>query len=198
MEMNLKTANKIAQNSCYRWQKNRWCRRINRYRYRKIAKKYWESKDHQQIIAAYKNGEKEINTYPWPYSDEGFADWSEVDGMIVSDQSGYTIRHSTSYCAWKIFEETGEWPKKRGVRCYSSRRWKKFLSKIGYTEVSLASELDLDNHRYVGIRRDEHDWGLVVWAEERKKDKINVSAYVDGSYKFWEVDPLEFTWVKIA
>ena len=199
MKMNLKTANRIARDSCYRWQKNRWWRRINRYRYRKMAEKYWCSKEHQEVMARYKGGVKDTNTYPWPYSDEGFADWTEIDGMIVSDQSGYTVRHSTSYCAWKIFEATGNWPKKRSVRCYSSRRWQKFLAKIGYTEVVPAEELDPEHHCYVGIRRDEHDWSLVVWAEQKVEDgEIAVSSYVDGEYEFWEIDPDKYTWVKIA
>ena len=197
MKQNLKSANKLAQNSCYRWQKNRWIRRFNRYRYRQMAKRHWQSKDHQKVIESYKSGNKTVNTYPWPYSDENFADWFGFDG-IVSDQSGYTIRHATSYCSWKIFEETGCWPKKRSVRCYSSSKWQRFLAKLGYATVVDSENLDLENHRYVGVRRDKHDWGLVVWAEQEVRDKIYVSSYVDGKYRFWKIDPTEFTWVQIA
>lgn len=106
MRKNIKIANFFAKKSCTKWNKNRFSRRISRKIYRKMADCYWYSHEGQAKVAMYKTGHHQINTYPWPYSDEEFAKWPEDDDSdnytLISDQSGCVVKYATSYCAWKI------------------------------------------------------------------------------------------------
>ena len=86
-------------------------RRHYRKLYRKAAEDWWMGTTGRQTIAQYKSGYHGVNTYPYPYCDNRFADWPESDNPktynLISDQSGCVIKYATSYVAWKIFEETG-------------------------------------------------------------------------------------------
>lgn len=197
----LERVNSWAQKSCTKWNKNRLSRIFFRRRYRKVAKKYWKSPDHRRLIARYQEGARYINTYPWPYKDPGFANWEEndtsTDYSLISDQSGCAIRYSTSYCAWKIFEATGTWPRKKSTKRLDAKHWQQFLAEAGYTNV--VTEID-PSHYYVGIHPNEGEWGIVVWYEahiDNSQQNICVSSYIDHRHRLWRAKVSDFTWIKI-
>lgn len=201
MERNLKQVNEWAMKSCPKWNPNVFSRRKYRKKYREAAQECWESPEWQRLIRDYKAGQRQLNTYPWPYADPKFADWEEDDSRkgynLISDQSGCVIKHSTSYCAWKIFEATGQWPQKLTDQRLDAKNWQRFLAEAGYPKVV---ERLSRNHCYVGIKPDEGEFGLVVWAEsiELAIGGVNVSTYVDRQYKFMTVDSRLYTWVEIS
>ena len=198
-DYDVKKVNEWARKSCTKWNKNRFSRVINRRRYRNTAQQFWESRAGQELTEQYRSG-KIIDTYPWPYCDPGFANWEEDDSpenySLISDQSSCVVKYATSYCAWKIFEATGSWPQKTSRERLDANRWQQFLEEAGYHHP--ATHL-FAGHRYVGISGDQKysEWGVVVWFEENRDNKVLVSSYVDKQYKKWEADPSEFTWVLI-
>lgn len=202
----LDQVNEWARKSCPKWNKNRLTRKLNRNRYQNAAEKFWEGSNFQAVINFYKEVDHHTNTYPWPYRDDLFANWKEDDSpegySLITDQSNCVIRHSTSYCAWKIFEATGTWPQKTSKERLDAKDWQQFLAEAGYTEVlenpdELSSEQNPEN-RYVGIYPSYGEWGLVVWYEEpHENNSIWVSSYVDRCYSYFETYPDLYTWVKI-
>ena len=213
-EPTLEEMNEWAMKSCPRWNKNKLRRRAYRKAYREAAEHYWETSPVSQMLhAAYESGEC-VDTYPWPYRDPDFANWEEDDSddgySLISDQSGCVIKYATSYCAWKIFEATGTWPQKTSSERLDAKRWVQFLAEAGYTEIVGVPQ---NGHRYIGIKPDEGEWGLVVWFESddnsakylkdyqgvdtSEAPMIFVSSYVDKKHKAWRVKPEDFTWVKI-
>ena len=199
-------ANLAAKKSCRRWNKNPLSRKANRASYRKMAKSYWSSEAHQKLIAEYKSGDHFINTYPWPYSDNSFADWPESSAKntysLISDQSGFVIRHSTSYCAWKIFECNGVWPRRITRERMDAKDWLKFLSEAGYARVIKATEPLQKGHHYVGVDPRYGKFGLVVWLEDFDEGfngwVVEYSTYLNGCYTYCSSDRNDFTWVQIS
>ena len=155
-------------------------------------------------MAKYRNGDHGIDTYPWPYCDEEFADWPENGDAdrysLVTDQSNCIVKHSTSYCAWKIFETTGKWPQKFSREKFNAGRWAEFLAEAGYTKVLKPGEMPEMFRNYVGVKSSEDGSGLVVWAEfasDPDEHWVTVSSYVNKKYKIWVADADDFKWVVI-
>ena len=65
------------------------------------------------------------NTYPEPYRS------APLDALV--DPSGCYSRECTSYCAWKINEWTGKWPKHTGD--FNAKNWVKRLAENGYKTI---------------------------------------------------------------
>ena len=207
--------NHYAQMSCSKWNNsknpNSWfcilfsqyfyglSRRRFRAKYRNMIKKRWERPEYQNLIRYYKNGRKDLNTYPYDIVD--FAYWPEDSNVnsysLVSDQSGCVIRHSPSYVAWKIFEETGEWPQKKTKDRLDAKRWKQFLYEAGYEQVATYLKT---GHHYVGINPKDGEFGIVVWFEERDPDGaewVKISTYRNGSHVFSSVRKEDYEWIQI-
>ena len=157
------------------------------------AKKRWNSKEHQEKVKMYKHGYHEIDTYLWGWQPP------EVPGGY--DPSGFVIQTCTSYCAYKIFEETGKWPQPK-TRDYdtSACNWQRFLREAGYpNEVRNL----MIGHHYVGIHgawytRD--GIGHVVWTEGPENEAthtINVSTYRGFKHHFEEVKIRDYIWIMI-
>lgn len=198
MKKDINKANKVAKKSCAKWNKNRLSRHINRMIYRKMAEDYWCSEEHK-----IRSKMERCDTYPWPYSDPRFADWPECDDeekyTLVSDQSGFVVKHCTSYCAWKIFEQTGEWPMRTSKERFGAKKWVKFLSEAGYTHVLKDGEPLKEGSHYVGVMSRFDEAGLVVWLERIRNDgKIEYSTYVSKSYAYITTpNRQDITWVEI-
>lgn len=198
----LMMVNSYAGRACKANNKNPFSRRANRRAYLLETKKHWCSPEHQELIRHYKNGEKQLNTYPWPLCDVDFAAWQKYEEeRLITDPSNCIVRDSTSYVAYKIFEETGKCPKAKGKKRYAPQKWISFLGEAGYTHV-------LDTHfqvkqpgHYVGINPRFGKEGIVVWFEGAtvgRSQRFEVSTYVDGIYQFWHIDPLDYPyWIKI-
>ncbi|MBQ6355183.1 hypothetical protein IJJ18_02065 [Candidatus Saccharibacteria bacterium] len=207
----LEAANHHAQLSCTRWNKKKGrigklSRRHHRNRYRGYARRTFASPEHQRLIAKYNQGDYEINTYPWPYCDIGFAQWRESDRdedySLISDQSGFVVRYATSYVAYKIFEYVGTWPQRKTRRRYDAWDWVEFLEQAGYNQKTTCL---VNGQRFVGVLKKTdvfekfYEWGLVVWLEEVSYDKTEakVTTYLDKKYKILTVNPDNYTWVRI-
>lgn len=162
----LMMANFLARYSTRKWNRSRILRVMCRLLYRKMGELYifW----HRVAHGGHGDGWP-INTYPWPYVDPRFAPWEENDTIcdytLVTDSANFVIRRSASYVAWKIFELTGRWIKKRedrsGGSCHA-KDWQKLLALNGYDEVV---EYPERGHNYVGILSHYGELGLVVWFE---------------------------------
>ena len=152
-----------------------------------------------------------VNTYPWPYCEPWFADWEEVDKKecysLVSDRAGFIVRHSTSYCAWKINETTGSWPvRPRCMSCCDAAHWHRLLFHNNYRNTVKRPEA---GKNYVGIAPSHSKYGEVVWFEgfddgqsvDHDNDtggKIVYSTYRDKKY-FVGCAPAEwYIWVEIS
>lgn len=145
------------------------------------------------------------NTYPPPYSHPDFANWDEDDSKynysLVSDDSGFVVKHCTSYCAYKISECTGHWPKRKTPIKMHAKDWLMFLREAGYSDIVDGLELR-DGHKYVGIDSRYGKNGLVVWFEWEGNDRLDqehvwVSTYREKKYIFKVVDVNRFTWIQI-
>ena len=211
---NLQKANCYARNSCSRWNgpKNeferkylgrffRLSRKWNRERYCMMARKSWTTDKHQYIIDRYKRGDININTYPWPFCHPYFADWEESDKhgdcSLVYDPSGCVVKYSTSYVAWKIFEETGRWPQKKSRTRMNADRWQLFLMEAGYAKYV---RTPIKGHHYVGIDVDSGEHGIVVWFEKEAENQPGycwVSTYFDKQYIFGPARINHYDWVQI-
>ncbi len=199
--LNINVANEWARKSCPAWNKNKVSRRSFREKYRDLARKFWESPEQQEVISQYKSGKYWINTYPWPYCDNAFANWQE-DGSdegynLITDQSSFVIKYATSYVAYKIFEETGVWPQRVSSKRFDAKIWVEFLAEAGYTEIVERPE---DGHRYVGINPDVGKWGSVVWFEKIifDEDAAIISSYMKKSFLTRFAPISEFIWVRIS
>lgn len=200
----LEKVNEWARKSCPRWNKNKLSRRAYRKAYRDAAKEWWESPAGQDLMAKYRDRDQDglcfIDTYPWPYREQDFANWEEDDSSdgysLISDQSGCVVKYATSYCAWKIFEATGTWPQKTSKERLDARRWVQFLAEAGYTEVVDYLEA---GHHYVGIDPDVGEWGIVVWLDGYIDNSPvgYMSSYRNGEFVTWIDDIHCYTWVKI-
>lgn len=196
----LEEVNKMAMKSCPRWNSLKLSRRMYRAKYRGVAEAYWNSPEHQSLIQQYKDGWL-VDTYPWPYSDPGFANWEEDSSdegySLISDQSGCVVKYATSYVAWKIFEATGKWPQKTTAKRLDAKKWVQFLSEAGYKTI--VKKLEPDG-KYVGINPNIGKWGLVVWYEYTVDTPIEeacVSTYENKLFTIRFVRTSEYVWVKI-
>ena len=203
----LKIANFFAKYSVKRWNKIRPFRKLCRLAYQEME---WMFEDKIGIDneEAEAEGYSVINPYPRLYRDPRFASWEEDDDCLVSDPSGFVIRHSTSYCAYLIaLEKCFEWPRRKTKKRYDAKDWQEFLAECGYRRVVSGKQLDRV-HEYVGILPDEGQYGLVVWFERRsyrrhddgdKEPIIFASTYRDGRFQvvvYPEDAPI--TWVEIT
>ncbi len=162
---------------------------------------YFYSEQHQKLVARYKSGQYWLNTYIFPYCDPEFGNWPESDDpktySLITDQSNFVVRYATSYVAYKIFEEVGSWPQRKTLKRFDAKIWVEFLAEAGYTEIVDRPEA---GHRYVGIKPDEGEWGIVVWLEKVvfEEDAAIVSTYNNNKYENRFVPLSDYIWVKVA
>ena len=201
-------ANYHAKKSCTRWNKgtpavlHRLSRKFHRWKYRKMAEWCWTmNPKHRKLMQRYKEGKKDIDTYPWPYFDPMFVNWDESDEpddySLISDQSGCVVKYATSYVAWKIFEETGKWPQKKSRIRMDAKNWETFLAEAGYTTMAIGGPFN--GHHYVGIKANEGEYGIVVWFESKlfQTNLAFVSTYRNKKYCFEQVRIFDYKWVQI-
>ncbi|MBQ6130414.1 hypothetical protein IJI72_01855 [Candidatus Saccharibacteria bacterium] len=200
----LRLANHHALLSVDAFNKSALSRRYHRWKYRQIAEReYWSAK-HQTRVGRYYAGELQLNTYPWPYRDPGFANWTENDTpgsyTLISDPSGCVVRHSTSYCAYKIRELTGFWPKRLSNTRFDAKHWQQFLAEAGYAETLPSGVVPTLWKHYVGIDPQRGAYGLVVWFEGYSGNypgSVQVSTYLNQKYLFISEDWKKYLWVEI-
>lgn len=174
-------ANNLAKYSCDRWNKSRILRKLCRMSYQGMSNLYvwWRErfgKKHHVTQPRQLQSNQErcnsanlINTLPWPYVEENFANWPEDDTTgqytLVTDPVGFVVHHSTSYCAWKLRELTGHWPMQRrpGVT-YHAKYWQNFLSLNGYNQTIETPLYNLHGYN-IGIIPGEGEFGQLLWYE---------------------------------
>ena len=218
---NVAVLNRWAKLSCPKWNRgkvkilgvpvtepiHKASRRFFRELYRESARKFWESPEGKRRSYQYKHGLYHVDTYPHPYALATFGNWEEDSSneeySLLSDQSDFILKHCTSYCAWKIFEETGKWPqRKTHDKIFHAKYWREFLQEAGYETIT---PFPLDGHHYVGIKpHDYGEFGEVVWFEKTvqlKNDlpnKLLVSTYTDKKYRIAYVDASQYLWIQIS
>lgn len=122
------------------------------------------------------------NTYPEPYA------LAPQDSM--TDPSTCYNRECVSYCAWKIKELTGSWPKRTGGM--NAKYWVQRLAENGYTKVV---DKPKNGGRYVGVT-EAGVYGHVVWFEE--DSIITEYNYVTrGAFSVREINLSAYKWVEI-
>lgn len=122
------------------------------------------------------------NTYPEPYAS------APQDSM--TDPSTCYNRECVSYCAWKIKELTGSWPKRTGGM--NAKYWVQRLAENGYTKVVAKPQ---NGGRYIGVT-EKGQYGHVLWFEE---DNI-ISEYnycTRGGFSVRAIDLSAYKWVEI-
>ncbi len=202
--LKVRLVNFFARMSITRYNKSRPARYLFRKLYQFCSMLYCLfSPLHHRNLSMMRNGEI-LDTYPWPYNDPLFANWFESDEhndySLIPDPSGAVIRYSTSYCAYKIYETTGSWPKRISKhRRFDARDWRAFLREAGYWEVD---ENPSDNFFYVGVRKDNyHSYGEVVWFERHEGKSATAVLVTTYDHKVFVpkiVHTPDYAWVKIA
>ena len=195
-------ANFLAKYSLPTFNKNRPLRALCRQGYWFLGELYHRfSPLHRRNLSMMENGEI-LDTYPWPYSDMFFGRCIESEDEIYSavvDPSGCVTKSVTSYCAYKIKETTGHWPKcESKQRRFDAKDWREFLREAGYWEVD---EYPSKNFYYVGIRDSIlRPYGEVVWFEryEREPECVLVTTYDQRTFVPKIVRTPDYIWVKIA
>lgn len=122
-----------------------------------------------------------VNTYPEPYRS------AAKDSKI--DPSTCYNRECVSYCAWKICEVTGSWPKRTGDM--NAKNWIYRLPSWGYKKVSGPK----DGGLYVGVLT-SGTYGHVVWFEYGN----TISEYNYGSagnYGVRNINLGQYQWFEI-
>ena len=201
----LNLVNRWARLSCDKWNKVALLRRFYRALYRHAARKDWESPRARQKTQQYQDVYYYFDTYPWPYNDPNFANWEEDDTIgnytLVTDQSNFVIKHCTSYCAWKIFEFTGHWPRRKTHRRFDAKLWQEFLTEAGYETIITEPQ---SGHRYVGVEEhSQSEFGEVVWFEKtcdpnkEGRTGVLVSTYRHKKYFCGPVNPQKYLWIQI-
>ena len=169
----IKIANFFAKQSCAAWQSNRIVRVICRHIYRFIM---------------------EADAKEYPYANLDFANWPESDGdfyTLVTDSSGFIIRHSTSYVSWLMKKHCGSSPKlpkpgprNPGEHHFDAKHWGEILEYNGWQKVSKTdwpSYRDIfDERHFIGIITDTDEFGLLVWFN-------NAGFNITGSPVIWLV-----------
>lgn len=118
------------------------------------------------------------NTYPEPYRS------ARKDALI--DPSTCYNRECTSYCAWKIKEATGKWPKRTGDM--NARNWIYRLPENGYGTTTSAP----NGNKCVGVRT-SGKYGHVVWSD----GTLHISEYnwdSRGNYSERNVNANNYRW----
>lgn len=201
----------LAKNSVTRFQERRLVRGICRASYKKLADLYCIFSP-QFIKKQNLAGKGEIvDTYPWPFCTDWFADWEESSKKecysLVADHAGFVVKHSTSYCAWKISELTGFWPvRPRYMVDCSAAHWHRLLFHNNYRHTVKRPE---PGRHYVGIMPSHYEYGEVVWFEGFKDgfsyDKENdtgsfiiFSTYRDKKFFIGAAPAAWYIWVEIS
>ncbi len=206
-----KLANLLAKCSCPKWNRCGILRRLCRYSMWGLTAIDYMLLSPSSILRIAKRTSyfRHRNTYPRIYY--CIANWPEDDGALVVDPSNFVIKHSTSYCAWKIRELTGKWPKNavnpkdeshaieiaNRERPHDAKYWLEFLQAqdcyLGITDL-----LRLGHH-YIGINPNYGEYGLVVWLESLTTDatEVTISTYEHHRYTCKNVSLVDFTWVEI-
>lgn len=121
------------------------------------------------------------NTYPNPYRD------APQDTLV--DPSTCYNRECVSYCAWKINEVTGSWPRRTGGM--NAKDWVARLTENGYKEVSAPQ----NGGKYVGVST-AGTYGHVVWFEEGSTiSEYNYS--VRGGFSVRTINLGAYRWMEI-
>lgn len=204
--------NFLAKNSISARQKNRAIRGICRKGYQFLSSCYCIfSPDYvrrqNQIFRSL-----QVNTYPWPYREEWFANWEEDDSKgnytLVCDNAGFVVKYSASYCAWKISELTGKWPTRPDfMESCDAKHWHQLLFHNNYRNTIKRPE---PGKHYVGISPSQGEHGECVWFEgfddgdgrvECANDtggKIVYSTYRDKKYTLGATPTEWYIWVEIG
>ena len=122
------------------------------------------------------------NTYPEPYRS------ARKDSLI--DPSTCYNRECTSYCAWKINEATGAWPKRTGDM--NAKNWIRRLPENGYKTTTSAP----NGAKCVGVST-AGKYGHVVWSE----GTLFISEYnwdSKGNYSTRNVNASNYKWFVIV
>ena len=118
------------------------------------------------------------NTYPEPYRS------ARKDSLI--DPSTCYNRECTSYCAWKIKEATGSWPKRTGDM--NARNWIYRLPENGYgTRTSSPN-----GAKCVGVSTGGK-YGHVVWSDGTLRIS-EYNYYSNGTYSERNVNASNYQW----
>ena len=118
------------------------------------------------------------NTYPEPYRS------ARKDSLI--DPSTCYNRECTSYCAWKIKEATGSWPKRTGDM--NARNWIYRLPENGYgTRTSSPN-----GAKCVGVST-AGKYGHVVWSDGTLRIS-EYNYYSNGTYSERNVNASNYQW----
>lgn len=171
-------------------------KRYNKIRlFRVVARHaYWALSDLYTALYPPLPGE---NPYPWPYVDPKFGDFEDAEDTLVVDRLGFVIRHSTSYCAYRMRRVLGYWPYRVQPKRYDAKDWAEYLGDLGFSEV----KIDYNGGFYLGVNPNIGEHGLVVWLEPwlryEKTDLILVSTYLSGEYCELEVRPEDYRWFSI-
>ena len=210
----LSCVNFLAKYSVKKWNKIRLLRKVCRLGYQWLGRLYTFIASFRLRPTSYLDdrvrtfqGLDIVDTYPWPYVDPGFAPWADDDmDCLIPDSVGFVRRRSTSYCAWKIREATGKWPRRAVKRRYDAKDWQEFLAGCGYTTIVSGMEL-VNSRRYVGIIPSDGEFGLVVWAHalyhrqeaDDRIEEVVCSTYRDGHFEILVYPRAEpIIWVQIA
>lgn len=122
-----------------------------------------------------------VNTYPEPYR-------SKPKDSLIDPSTCYN-RECTSYCAWKIKEATGSWPKRTGDM--NAKNWIYRLPENGYkTKISSPN-----GAKCVGVRTSGKH-GHVVWSD----GTLNITDYNwngDGNFYTHTVASSTYQWFVI-
>ena len=206
-----KVANFFAKNSVARFQKSRIIRVVSRSVYRGMSNIYCVvSPEHIRRQSLHEMSVP-VDTYPWPYRESWFADWEEDDSKnnysLVSDSSGFIVKRSTSYCAWKINEEFGIWlDRPKWLASCDAKHWHRLLHDNGYRSTVKRPE---PGKHYVGIAPSKGIHGECVWFEgfddgnsvERTNDtggEIIYSTYRDKKFEIGAAPAEWYIWVEIS
>lgn len=122
------------------------------------------------------------NTYPEPYRS------AAQDSML--DPSTCYNRECVSYCAWKIKELTGNWPKRTGGM--NAKYWVERLAENGYGTVVAKPQ---DGGYYIGVST-AGQYGHVVWFEGGQT--ISEYNYASrGGFSVRVINLAAYKWVQI-
>lgn len=190
----------LGKRSVERYNHCKPLRFLCRTTYRTLSRLHCTFSSHQLCLEylATTDPTKKINIYPWPYRDPTFGNYGEEVDTLVVDQLGFVIRHSTSYCAYRLKVALGYWPKRKQRKRYDAKNWQEYLSDLGFTEVVDCPD---DEHCYIGIKPDYGEFGLVVWFEHvqylQGERTVIVSTYFNNEYQRFSALPSDYTWITI-
>lgn len=122
-----------------------------------------------------------VNTYPEPYR-------SAAKDTKIDPSTCYN-RECVSYCAWKIKEVTGAWPRRTGDM--NAKNWIYRLPSWGFKEVAEPKNGGL----YIGVLTTGR-YGHVVWFEgDRTISEYNYGSA--GNYGVRQINLSQYRWFEI-